>query len=111
MTERVRFRGWWKGIPFVLIPFAAIFTEAWMRTEVLGKHYELSDLNGAVRESRERIQALRAQESHLRRISRIDSVAPDLGLVVPAPGQVVLIEAAHGGDQPARNEPSLVWGE
>lgn len=96
MTKRrepkATLHGWWKYLPFVLLPFAVVFSEAWLRTGILESHFKLGELTERQRQVQEKMRALRVEESELRRLSRINSAAPDLGLVAPAPGQVVIIE-------------------
>ena len=91
-TPRATLKGWWKYLPFVLVPFGVVFSEAWLRTEILEGNFRLGEMTEKKREVQEEIRALRVEESELRRLSRIDSAAPDLGLVAPAPGQVIVIE-------------------
>lgn len=94
--RRATLAGWWRGVPFVIVPFAVLFSEAWFRTGILTNHYRLNELTVEMRDVQARIQELRVEESHLTRLSRIDSAAPDLGLIPPSPGQVVVIELRPG---------------
>jgi hypothetical protein len=90
--KRASLAGWWKGLPFVLVPFAIVFSEAWFRTGILVNYFEIGEITERMRIVQERVQELRAEDSHLRRQSRIDSAAPDIGLVPPEPGQVIVID-------------------
>lgn len=90
--------GWWKGLPFVLVPFTIVFSEAWFRTGILENYFEIGQHTERMRAVQERVQELRVEESSLRRLSRIDSAAPDLGLVPPEPGQVIVIDMLDDWD-------------
>ena len=93
----VSFHGWWKGLPFVALVFAVFFGEAWLRTGIQVNDYRMGETTRQIREVQQRIEALQAEESHLKRISRIDSAAPDLGLVTNIQTWVHKLEAM-GGD-------------
>lgn len=109
-VARVTLSGWWKYLPFVLVPFGVVFSEAWLRTEILESHFRIGELTEKNREVQEVMRALRVEESELRRLSRIDLAAPDLGLIAPAPGQVIVIELDENWEddepigEPLRND-------
>lgn len=91
--------GWWKGIPLLVMPFSMIFGEAWLRTQILNNDYEVNALNQRVRGLEGRLETLRDEQVHLVRMERITEKAPDLGLVEPDPGQIVVLVAGERGHE------------
>ena len=96
MNERKRkasLRGWWKLLPFILLPSSAIFFEAWANTQILKDHYEASALLTELQSIRDASDVLRDRHHHLERMERIYDQAVDLGLIEPSPGQIEVIFA------------------
>ena len=84
-------RGWWKALPFLFLPFAVIFFEAWLHTQILQNQYKVNGLSGEIRQLEERLHSLREAHHRLGRIERMTAKAPDLALVAPKPGQIMVI--------------------
>ncbi|MEX2016011.1 MAG: hypothetical protein WD873_05185 [Candidatus Hydrogenedentales bacterium] len=99
--KRASLRGWWKGLPLLVMPFSLIFGEAWLRTQILNNDYEVNALNQRIRTLEGRLKSLRDEQVHLVRMERITAEAPDLGLVEPDPGQIVMLVAGEGGQDQA----------
>ena len=96
MNERKRkasLRGWWKLLPFILLPSLAVFFEAWVHTQILKDHYEASALLKELHSVRDASDLLRDRHHHLERMERIHYQAIDLGLIEPSPGQIEVIFA------------------
>lgn len=91
--------GWWKGLPLLMLPFSVLFSEAWMRTQILSSHYEANELSEQIRALEARVEALHDDQVNLIRLDRIDEKAPDLGLVEPQPGQIVLLRSSVKEDK------------
>ena len=98
-TKRANLRGWWKGLPLLVMPFSMIFGEAWLRTQILNNDYEVNALNQRVRSLEARLETLRDEQVHLVRMERITEKAPDLGLVEPDPGQIIVLVAGTQGTE------------
>lgn len=97
--QRASLRGWWKGLPLLVMPFSMIFGEAWLRTQILNNDYEVNALNQRIRALEGRLESLRDEQVHLVRMERITEKAPDLGLVEPDPGQIVVLVAGERGKE------------
>ncbi len=98
---RYRFRqatlqGWWKVLPLILLPFGVLFFEAWVQTHILKDQYEINRLSTEVRALETSLAGLRQEQTYLVRMERMAAKAPDLGLVMPNPGQIEEIAAADG---------------
>lgn len=94
MSRRIRkasLRGWWKMLPFILIPASVVFVEAWLQTQILRNNYESSHTLRELRESASIVDSLRDRRHELGRMERIHSGAIDLGLIEPGPGQIEVI--------------------
>ncbi len=85
--------GWWKGLPLLILPFTVFFAEAHFKTVILRNHYQAGKLAEEVQNIEARIEILRDERSHLTRFSQLEKAAPDLGLVEPEPGQVIILRA------------------
>ncbi len=92
--KRATLTGWWKSVPLLLLPFSILFTEAWLHTQILAREYEQNDLREVLRKTDGQIDVLRDASHELNRMERMERAAPDLGLLPPAPGQVIEIHAS-----------------
>ena len=94
--RKVSLRGWWKVLPFLLMPFAVFSYQAWLHTEILANQYEENDLKVSIREIKNANRDLSDSKYHLERMARIDEKAPGLGLMEPKPGQLIFISVTDG---------------
>ena len=85
-------KGWWKALPFLLIPFGAFLTETWLHTEILTNGYRDWDLIGEIRVLKENIVQLEADLSRKTNVGTIDQQAKDA-----APPQTFVPANSHGG--------------
>ena len=93
LKRKASLRGWWKLLPFILLPASVIFFEAWAHTQILKDHYEASALLKELHSVRDASDILRDRRHHLERMERIHNQAIDLGLLEPSPGQIEVIFA------------------
>ena len=94
--RKTSLRGWWRVLPFLLLPFGVFLYQAWLHTEILANQYEVNDLTVSIRETRDMNRDLSDAKYHLERMVRIDEKAPDLGLMEPKPGQLIFIVPSDG---------------
>ena len=102
--------GWWKVLPLIGLPFGALFFEAWVQTHILKDQYEINQLSGEVRALETSLATLRHEHTYLVRMERMEAKAPDLGLVLPNPGQIEEIASADAVRAPftlAKAAPEL----
>ena len=94
--RRVTLEGWSKWLPFVVLPFAVLLLETWLRTQQLKQDYETSRINAEIRRLDEQMNDLRVEEAGLDNMDRMQAHAPHLGLIEPTRDQirVVKIESA-----------------
>lgn len=91
--------GWWRYLPFLAIPFAIAFLEVWFRAAILENEYEKHGLRTEIRTLNEDIAQLEDTVHELSRMDRVFERAPDLGLVPPAPGNVIEVRADRDSDE------------
>ncbi len=89
--RRARLKGWWAYLPFVLVPFALLFSEVWYQTQILNNEYKQNALRSSIRQSELSLELLDDEIRELARMERVLERAPDLGLGLPNPGQVIEI--------------------
>lgn len=90
--------GWWRYLPFVLVPFVLLFSEVWFQTQILNNEYRKNTLRSNIKRAEARVDALHDEIRELERMERVLQHAPNLGLVPPDPGQI--IEILADGDNP-----------
>lgn len=100
-------KGWWKALPLLMLPFSVAFSETWLQTQVLTLQYRANQLSYQIRDVEGSLDSLQDERRDLVRIDRITAKAPELGLVVPNPGQ---LEFILDPDAPAllETEPSPI---
>jgi cell division protein FtsL len=77
---------------------ACLLCYAWQHFECIQTAYQLEELNTARAQATELNQQLQLEVATLRSPMRVDSIArTQLGLTVPAPGQVAPVDAASDG--------------
>lgn len=92
-SQRASLKGGLKFIPFLLMPFAVLFSETWLQTQMLVNGYEQNEISEETGTILERIDELEDRKAKLHRMTRIEQSAPRLGLIEPAPHQLHRIEA------------------
>lgn len=102
--------GWWRYLPFVIVPFTLLFSEVWFQSQILSNEYRKNALRLNIRDAEAQLDVLHDEIRELARMERVLEHAPDLGLVPPAPGQVIEIEIAKYDAPPTRgvNPASVV---
>lgn len=81
-------KGWWKALPFLLLPFGAFLTETWLHTEILTNGYRDWDLRGEIRVLKENIVQLEGDLSGKTNVGTIDQQAKDRGFERPQKGSL-----------------------
>jgi hypothetical protein len=89
--QRATLEGWSKWLPFVVLPFAFFFLEAWLQTQQLKLDYETNRITSAMRRLDEQINDLRVLEASLDNLERMQAHAPDLGLVEAKRDQIHVV--------------------
>ena len=72
------------------------FLYAWQHFETIQLRYQLESLRGERAQAAELNQELRLEEAGLRAPGRIDTIARQLGLTAPVPGQVAPMDLPPG---------------
>ncbi len=89
--RRATLRGWWKPLPFLLLPFCVLFAFASLEGRRLQTEYDIIDLITKIRAVNLEIGILRDERRELNRIELLDERAPSLNLVEPDPEQRVVL--------------------
>ncbi len=87
------FWGLANALPIILIPLSAFLFEARLHLGILTLDYEGRALAIELDKTQARIEELRAQVAELERLERIESEALELGLVMPEPNQILVVNA------------------
>lgn len=95
--RRARLRGWLRYAPFILVPFAIFAFETWSHYTLIQNDYEMSGIRRELREVSARMEELNDDVARLERLERMQSKAPDLGLVAPTPTQVRVVHLPQRG--------------
>ena len=91
--------------------FLLVFTYAWQHFKAIEYGYQIESSKRELASLTEMNHALRLEDASLRDPERIDVLARRMGLVPPAPGQVIRMEGASGdaqGPVMASNAPVMV---
>ncbi len=86
--HRRRLKGWYKWLPFLLVPFGLLFTETYLRTQRLNNDYEINALGGEIEKALATIDSLKTKRAAMENLNLIDARAPELGFVEPSPNQI-----------------------
>lgn len=78
---------------FALVTSALVFV-AWAKMETVQITYDIDQLIDEEAALAEEQRRLRAELAELRSPRNLEALAPDLGLVPPKPGQLVVVEPA-----------------
>ena len=79
--------------------FLLVFTYAWQHFKAIEYGYQIESAKRELTNMTEMNHALRLEDASLRDPERIDMLARRMGLVPPAPGQVIRMDAASGEAQ------------
>lgn len=93
--------------------FLLVFAYAWQHFRAIEYGYQIEAAKRELSEKVEMNHALRLEDASLRDPERIDVLARRMGLVPPAPGQVIRIDAGSADAQApvmASNAPVTVIG-
>ena len=91
--------------------FLLVFTYAWQHFKAIEYGYQIESAKRELASSTEMNRALRLEDASLRDPERIDLLARRMGLVPPAPGQVIRMEGSASEEQGpvmASNVPVMV---
>ena len=91
--------------------FLLVFTYAWQHFKAIEYGYQIESAKREFASLTEMNRALRLEDASLRDPERIDVLARRMGLVPPAPGQVIRMEGSGGeaqGPVMASNAPVMV---
>jgi hypothetical protein len=78
--------------------FLLVFTYAWQHFKAIEYGYQIESAKHQLTNLTEMNRALRLDEASLRDPERIDVIARRMGLVPPAPGQVIRMESSAAGE-------------
>ena len=105
--KRARLRGWLRYTPFLAVPFAVLATETWLHHTRIQNDYETGAIRRDLRQVSSRIDELTDDIARLENLDRMQSQVPDLGLVLPTPTQVRVVNIPRNGVAPRRAERGL----
>lgn len=91
--------------------FLLVFTYAWQHFKAIEYGYQIESAKRELSSLTDMNRALRLEDASLRDPERIDVIARRMGLVPPAPGQVIRMDATSGeaqGPVMASNGPIMV---
>ncbi len=95
---------WLKWLPFFVLPYLALTSEAWLHMGRIQNGYEASEIRARVKVLESKADELDVRLRDLENLDQLSAKAPGLGLVTPAPGQVVVV-AADDESTPAEEPP------
>jgi hypothetical protein len=103
-NRRVRLRGWFKWVPFLLLPFSLLFTEAYLRIQRTNNDYETNRINDELERINTSIDELKTRKAAYDNLEYLDARAAELKFVKPGPNQVEIVKPA--GAAPTATEPN-----
>src|SRR5690606_13227934 len=89
--RRASLRGWWRGLPLVLPPFAVLFAFAWFEVKRLDNEFMAGALADKIQPVNERNEHLEQEINELSTVDRLSAKASVLDLHKPSPGQHIVI--------------------
>jgi cell division protein FtsL len=101
-VDRARHREMWLTVLAVAVLVVAVLVTLWQQAEVRQLGYEAEKLQKARAEEEKATNRLRVELESLRSSKRIEQFAPQLNLVKPASGDVVVIERVTPSPAPAK---------
>ncbi len=98
-------RGTVRWLLLLAVPFAMLFTEAWLHLQILQNGYHTVELRSSIRDKENRIRELTACEASYGKLQQLEANARALGLVEPQLSQIEVVrlhpspnEQAPGAD-------------
>lgn len=91
-TKRIRratLRGWWRNLPFLLLPMGVFMSFAYLETARLQNQYKQSDVTRYIQQLTKEIENLRANNRELTRIEVMDQQSASWQLREPDPNQMI----------------------
>lgn len=82
---------WTKWLPVVMLPFGVLLFETWLNAEKLKKDYRMEELGSRIAELDSTLGSLKLDVARLETMDRIESEAPDMGLIEPQPSQIRVV--------------------
>lgn len=92
-SPRRRLKGWFKWLPFLLVPFGLLFAETYLRTQRLNNDYEINALGNEIEKALATIDSLKTKRAAMESLNLIDARAPELGFVEPGANQIESVGA------------------
>lgn len=105
-NRRARLRGWFKWVPFLLLPFSLLFTEAYFRIQRINNDYETNRINSELEKINSEIDELKTRKAAYDNLDYLDARAAELKFVKPGPNQVEIVQPA-GAPAAAQSDPEL----
>jgi len=103
--RRARLRGWLRYTPFLIVPFSVLGGETWLHHTRIQDDYKASTIRRELSQVNARIDELTDEIARLERLDRMQSKAPDLGLVSPAPDQLRVVTLPRDGSVAVARRP------
>lgn len=101
-VDRARHREMWLTVLAVAVLVVAVLVTLWQQAEVRQLGYEVEKLQKARAAEEAATYHLRVELESLRSLKRIEQLAPQLNLVAPANGDVIVIERVTPSPAPAK---------
>lgn len=89
--QRKVLHGWMKWVPVLALVFGVLFADTWLNTQIRANDYEYSRLKRCMAQLGKDLDTLRVEEAGCATLARLETAAPDLGLVKPEPMQIEVI--------------------
>jgi len=89
--QRERLRGWWRIVPFVVIPLGVLFVQVWMNIQIIHNDYRHGELKERIRQVEKNILDLRNDRASMETVQQMEALTPDLGLVEPRYEQIRIV--------------------
>ena len=96
--RRASLYGWVKYIPALAAPCYVVFCEISLHTGIINNDYEVIEINRELRELESTLKDLGVEQARLENVERLETEAPDLGLVEADPNQLetIFVDTKHG---------------
>lgn len=110
--QRVTLHGWWKNIPFLVLPVGLLMSFAYLENSLLQNQYEQSEVTRYLQGLSKEIDYLRANDRSLTRIEVMEGQSSNWKLREPDPHQVIslapiAVETAYAKLSQHRSEHSV----